>query len=77
MFDMEEYESRTPHYERCKVICINDPVYKNVLKDSLQSQLIQLKRQMGDDQYEKQMRTVDIEIHKNLFTFVNTLVELV
>lgn len=39
MYDLEDYEYKTPHYDRCKKVCLQDPVHKVVLKDYLQSQV--------------------------------------
>ncbi len=39
MNDLEEYEYKTPHYDRCKKVCLQDPVHSVVLKDYLQSQV--------------------------------------
>lgn len=39
MYDIEEYEYKTPHYDRFRVICLRDPVHTLVLKDYLQSQV--------------------------------------
>ncbi|CRL05558.1 CLUMA_CG018181, isoform A [Clunio marinus] len=36
--DMEDFEHKTPHFERYKGICLKDPVHVIVLKDCLQSQ---------------------------------------
>lgn len=76
MYDIEDHEYHTPHYERTKQISLKDPVHKIVLKDYLQSQLINLKRNLGDQQYEKIIRTIDIKIHKELYNYVNTFVDI-
>lgn len=39
MYDIEEYEYKTPHYDRFRVICLRDPVHTIVLKEYLQSQV--------------------------------------
>jgi hypothetical protein len=39
MYDIEDYEFKTPHYDRFRVICLRDPVHTLVLKDYLQSQV--------------------------------------
>lgn len=39
MYDIEEYEYKTPHYDRFRVICLKDPVHTLVLKEYLQSQV--------------------------------------
>lgn len=39
MYDIEDYEYKTPHYDRFRVICLRDPVHTLVLKDYLQSQV--------------------------------------
>lgn len=39
MYDIEDYEYKTPHYDRLRVICLRDPVHVLVLKDYLQSQV--------------------------------------
>lgn len=39
MYDIEDYEYKTPHYDRFKAICLRDPVHTIVLKDYLQSQV--------------------------------------
>lgn len=39
MYDIEDYEFKTPHYDRFRVVCLRDPVHVLVLKDFLQSQV--------------------------------------
>lgn len=39
MYDIEDYENKTPHYDRFRVICLRDPVHVLVLKDYLQTQV--------------------------------------
>lgn len=39
MYDIEDYEYKTPHYDRFRVICLRDPVHAVVLKEYLQSQV--------------------------------------
>lgn len=41
MYDMEDYEFKTSHYERFRVVCLRDPVHAIVLKDYLQTQVRQ------------------------------------
>lgn len=40
MYVMEDYEYKTPHYERFRAVCLRDPVHVIVLKDYLQSQVV-------------------------------------
>lgn len=40
MYEMEDYEYKTPHYDRFRVVCLRDPVHVIVLKDYLQSQVM-------------------------------------
>lgn len=37
--EFEDYEYKTPHYERYRLVCMRDPVHVLVLKDYLQSQV--------------------------------------
>lgn len=39
MYDLEDYEYKTPHYDRFRTICLRDPVHVLVLKEYLQSQV--------------------------------------
>lgn len=39
MYEIEDYEYKTPHYDRFRVICLRDPVHAIVLKDFLQGQV--------------------------------------
>lgn len=39
MYVIEDYEFKTPHYDRFRVICMRDPVHITVLKEYLQSQV--------------------------------------
>lgn len=39
MYNIEDYEYKTPHYERFRVVCLRDPVHVIVLKEYLQSQV--------------------------------------
>lgn len=38
-YDIEDYEYKTPHYDRFRVVCIRDPVHSLVLKEYLQNQV--------------------------------------
>lgn len=42
-YNIEDYEYKTPHYDRFRVICLRDPVHTLVLKDYLQSQVSRYK----------------------------------
>lgn len=37
--DTENLQNETPHYDRCKKVCLQDPIHVIVLKDYLQSQV--------------------------------------
>jgi hypothetical protein len=39
MYEIEDYEYKTPHYDRFRVVCLRDPVHVIVLKEYLQSQV--------------------------------------
>jgi hypothetical protein len=39
MYEMEDYEYKTPHYDRFRVVCLRDPVHVIVLKEYLQTQV--------------------------------------
>lgn len=39
MYEIEEHEYKTPHYDRFRKMCMQDPVHVLVLKDYLQSQV--------------------------------------
>lgn len=39
MWTMEEFEYKTFHYERCRQLCLNDPVHTVELKKYVQSQV--------------------------------------
>lgn len=71
MWNMEDFEYKTHHYMRCREMCFRDPVHTIILKDYLQSQLIMLKTQQGDERYQSLMISVDKAILTNLAEFVN------
>lgn len=75
--ELEDYEYKTAHYDRLKSVCLRDPVHCLVLKDYLQSQLVSLKKLVGDERYAGLMSTVDITIQKQLYNYVNTLVPVI
>lgn len=78
MCDFDDtYEYKTPHYERYKGMCFKDVVHKVVLKDYLQSQLIELKGAVGEERYVGMVNTIDPTIHKLLYNYVNTMVAIV
>lgn len=39
MYEIEDYEYKTPHYDRFRVVCLRDPVHNLVLKEYLQNQV--------------------------------------
>lgn len=71
MWNMEDFEYKTHHYMRCREMCFQDPVHTIILKDYLQSQLVNLKTQQGDERYQILMTSVDKAILTNLAEFVN------
>lgn len=40
MYEIEDYEYKTPHYDRFRVVCLKDPVHSVVLKECLQGQVL-------------------------------------
>jgi hypothetical protein len=73
-FSDDAYEYKTHHHDRYRKMCFTDAVYSIVLKDYLQSQLITLKQQVGDEKYVFMVNTIDLTIHKLLYNYVNTMV---
>lgn len=41
--DTENMQNETPHYDRCRTVCLQDPTHVIVLKDYLQSQVGSMK----------------------------------
>jgi hypothetical protein len=39
MYEIEDYEFKTPHFDRFRVVCLRDPVHALVLKELLQNQV--------------------------------------
>lgn len=39
MWNMENFEYKTYHYERCRQLCLTDPVHTIVLKKYVESQV--------------------------------------
>lgn len=74
--DTENMQNETPHYDRCKVICLQDPTHVIVLKDYLQSQLIALKSTVGAERYQSLMSRIDLQILKELSEFVSLGIQL-
>ncbi|XP_059610198.1 importin-11 [Phlebotomus argentipes] len=66
-----EFEYKTHHYERCRLLAIEDPVHKIVLRDYLQSQLFTLKNQIGTERYQNLMMSIDPSVLSNLADFIN------
>lgn len=67
----DDLEFKTHHYERCQQLSLKDPVYSTILKDYLQSQLVALRNELGDERYQSLLLTVDSQILSNLTDFVN------
>lgn len=74
--DTENMQNETPHYDRCRAVCLQDPTHVIVLKDYLQSQLITLKATIGDERYQTLLSRIDIQILKDLSDFVSLGVQL-
>lgn len=74
--DTENMQNETPHYDRCRAVCLQDPTHVIVLKDYLQSQLITLKSTIGDERYQTLLSRIDIQILKDLSDFVSLGVQL-
>lgn len=74
--DTENMQNETPHYDRCRAVCLQDPTHVIVLKDYLQNQLITLKGTIGDERYQTLLSRIDIQILKELSDFVSLGVQL-
>lgn len=74
--DTENMQNETPHYDRCRVVCLQDPTHVIVLKDYLQNQLITLKGTIGDERYQTLLSRIDIQTLKELSDFVSLGVQL-
>lgn len=57
---------RTRHAQRCKQLSLRDPVYCTSLKDSVHSQFMLMKSQLGSDRYQCLMQTISEEDLENL-----------
>lgn len=68
--DTENIQNETPHYDRCRAVCLQDPTHVIVLKDYLQAQLITLKSNVGDERYQALFSRVDRQTLKELADFV-------
>lgn len=69
--DTENMQNETPHYDRCRTVCLQDPTHVIVLKDYLQSQLIALKATIGAERYQSLVSRIDLQILKELSDFVS------
>ncbi|XP_055641896.1 importin-11 isoform X2 [Toxorhynchites rutilus septentrionalis] len=69
--DTENLQNETPHYDRCRKVCLQDPIHVIVLKDYLQSQLIALKSSIGAERYQTLLSRIDLQILKELSDFVS------
>lgn len=74
--DTENMQNETPHYDRCRTVCLQDPTHVIVLKDYLQNQLITLKATIGDERYQALLSRIDIQILNELSDFVSLGVQL-
>jgi hypothetical protein len=71
LYEIEDYEYKTPHYERCRQLSLTDPVHTVVLKDYLQAQLAGLRTQIGDSAYKELMGKVEETTRNDLQEFVD------
>lgn len=74
--DTENMQNETPHYDRCRAVCLQDPTHVIVLKDYLQTQLITLKTNIGEERYQTLLSRTDIQTLKELTDFVSLGVQL-
>uniref|UniRef100_A0A2M4BC08 Putative nuclear transport receptor kap120 importin beta superfamily n=1 Tax=Anopheles marajoara TaxID=58244 RepID=A0A2M4BC08_9DIPT len=74
--DPDVVHDETPHYGRCRSICMRDPTHVIVLKDYLQNQLVLMKNTIGADRYQRLMSLVDLHILKEMSEFVVLGIEL-
>lgn len=74
--DTENMQNETPHYDRCRAVCLNDPTHVIVLKDFLQSQLITLKSNIGVERYQALLSRLDMQILEELSEFVSLGIQL-
>ncbi|XP_072393190.1 importin-11-like [Diabrotica undecimpunctata] len=69
-FEDEDCYYETDHNQRRKQLILSDPVHTIVLKDYLQSQLVQLKTQVGEQQYGFLLQTVDQDTLSQLKDYI-------
>nr|CAI5838056.1 unnamed protein product [Callosobruchus analis] len=60
----------TEHDQRKKALIVSDPIHTIALKDYLQSQLIELKRQVGEQQYQQLWQLVDADTISQLKDYI-------
>ena len=68
-YEDEDYGNK--HEQRKKRLAFSDPLSRVSLKDTLQNQLITLRRLVGDNQYSRLMLTISPEIEEQLKHYVS------
>ncbi|XP_034176418.1 importin beta11 isoform X1 [Osmia lignaria lignaria] len=68
-YEDEDYGNK--HEQRKKRLAFSDPLSRVSLKDTLQNQLIALRRLVGDNQYSRLMLTISPEIEEQLKHYVS------
>lgn len=69
LFRMEHTCYNTHHYDRCREMCMKDPVHTIHLLQYLGNQLHQTKMNLGEERFKNVMATVDESVVCNLNEF--------
>ena len=67
----EDVDYDTEHQLRRRKLALSDPVHSVSLKDTLQTQLIVLRRIMGDNQFDQMLITLRTDIDQQLKEYVS------
>ncbi|EFN85422.1 Importin-11 [Harpegnathos saltator] len=67
----EEVDYETEHAQRQKKLAFTDPVHNVSLKDTVQQQLVALRRMVGDNQFDQLMLTLSPDIEEQLKDFIS------
>ncbi|XP_015591574.1 importin-11 isoform X2 [Cephus cinctus] len=67
----EDVDYETEHAQRKRRLAIGDPVHSVSLKDTFQSQLITLRRLVGDNQFDQLMLTITPDVEQQLKEYIS------
>ncbi|XP_063695731.1 importin-11 [Culicoides brevitarsis] len=76
IFDADEFDESTPHFERLQKLGLKDPIHTVPLHEFIQNQINTIRQQLGDERYQALMMSIDHETLNEASLFLNLYIPI-